>query len=340
MLQKSVSSDDRQAKIVGMGMTVPERLITNEYFDNFYKKEISTFLVEKRNIKQRFYMREDQATSDLILPAAIEALKEARVQAQDLDLIIVATDTPDFISPATAAVVQQRLGATKAGIFDLNAACAGFVTGLSTASKFIKADERYQNILVVGAYGMSKHLDFDDFKIATLFADGAGAAVLQPSTEKTEGILADYLWSDGQFYKAMGIYAGGTAQPINEDVLASKMHQLKFITKIPPEFNAEHWPRIARLLLDKVQSSAHDVQKYFLTQINIDSIRQTMDRLEVSHDKAHNIMDKYGYTGSACLPMALCDAKDRGLLKKGDLIMLIGSGGGVAMGGMAIRWAY
>lgn len=327
------------AKIAGMGLCVPPRLITNQYFNELYKQDLDTFLREKRNIHQRYFMREDQATSDLIIPAAEQALKNAGISAQDLQLIIVATDTPDFISPPTAAVIQYRLGATQAGVFDLNAACAGFVTGLDTAAKFIKSDSRYQNILVVGAYGMSKHLDFADYKIATLFADGAGAAVVQ-ATEDETGVLASYLWSDGQFHDAMGIYAGGTARPINADVLQSKMHQLKFLRKIPPEFNGEHWPRIARLLLADQGVSAQDVKHYFLTQINIDSIHLTMDRLEVPRERSHNVMDRYGYTGSACLPMAMADACEQGRLKKGDLVMLIGSGGGVAMGGVLVRWSY
>lgn len=330
----------RWAKISSVAMHVPERLVTNQYFNDLYKQDIDTFLREKRNIRERYFMKDSEATSDLILPAARKALAQASVNAADLDLIIIATDTPDFISPPTAAVVQHKLGAVKAGIFDVNAACAGFVTGLDIASKYISADSRYQNVLVVGAYGMSKHLDFSDYKIASLFADGAGAAILQPTSDMNEGIVASYLWSDGQFHDAMGIYAGGTARPINEDVLASKMHQLKFLRKIPAEFNAEHWPRIANHLLQQVGLRAQEVKKYFLTQINIDSIHQTMDRLEVPRQSSHNIMDRFGYTGSACLPMALADACDQHLLKRGDPILMIGSGGGVAMGGLFIRWSY
>lgn len=330
----------RHATIASLGMCVPPRLIPNQYFNDLYKQDLDTFLREKRNIKQRYWMKDDQATSDLILPAAEQALKRAGVDAKDLQLIIVATDTPDFISPPTAAVIQHKLGATQAGIFDVNAACAGFVTGIDIANKFISSDSRYQNVLVVGAYGMSKHLDFADYKIASLFADGAGAAVLKPTTNAHEGILASYLWSDGQFHDAMGIYAGGTARPVNADVLQSKTHQLKFLRKIPAEFNGEHWPRIANLLLKEGGVTAREVNNFFLTQINIDSIYLTMDRLEVPREKSHNVMDKFGYTGSACLPMAMTDAWEQGKLKKNDLVMLIGSGGGVAMGGLLMRWSY
>lgn len=329
----------RSAKIVSTGMCVPKRLVTNEYFDQLYKQDVGTFLREKRNIHQRFYMESEQATSDLVVLAATDCLTKAGVHPEELDLIIVATDTPDFISPSTASIVQYKLKAKNAGCFDVNAACAGFVTALDTGSKFISSDTRYRNILVVGAYGMSKYLDFDDYKIATLFADGAAAVLLQPSTDET-GILSSELWADGSFYDAMGIYAGGTAKPITEDVLQNKSHLLKFLRRIPPEFNSTHWPRLAMGLLDRVRAHPQDVKKFFVTQINIDSIHQTMDVLKVSHDKSHNVMDRYGYTGSACIPMALHDACTQHLLKKNDLILMIGSGGGVSMGAVAIRWAY
>lgn len=330
----------RHAKIASVASCVPERLITNQYFNDLYKQDLDTFLRTKRNIKQRYFMRPDQSTADLIVPAAEKALARAELTAEDLDLIIIATDTPDFISPPTAAVVQHRLGAKNAGIFDLNAACAGFITALSVGNNFISAQTEIENVLVVGAYGMSKHLDFDDYKIASLFADGAGAVILQATQNPHDGIMATYLWSDGQYHDAMGIYAGGTATPLTIESLTDKKHLLKFLRKIPPEFNAEHWPRIAKLLLQKVNAMPQEVRKYFLTQINIDSIHQTLDRLEVAHDRSHNIMDRYGYTGSACIPMAIADAADQGLLKKDDLILLIGSGGGVAMGGAVIRWSY
>src|SRR5262249_30254690 len=150
---------------------------------------------EQRNIFQRRFMSAEQATSDLIVPAAEEAMKNAGVTAGDLDLIIVSTDTPDYVSPSTAAVVQHKLGALKAGTFDINTACAGFVTATDIGSKYIAADERYRNVLVVGAYGMSKYFDWDDYKVTSVFADGAGAAVLQRASQD-HGILASQLYTE------------------------------------------------------------------------------------------------------------------------------------------------
>lgn len=329
----------RKAMIAGTGMYAPERVVTNQYFNDLYKKDIGSFLSEQRNIKERRWMSSNQSTSDLIIPAAEEALKNAGITAADLDLIIVSTDTPDYLSPSTASVVQYRMGATKAGTFDINTACAGFVTACDIASKYIASDSKYQNILVVGAYAMSKYLNFDDYKIASLFADGAGAAVLQPSKD-TAGFITSELYTDGQYHDYMGIYAGGSAIPVNEDVLHSKKHLLAFPKRIPPETNGIHWPRLTKIILERMGKRAHDVNHFFITQFNVQSIYETMDRLEISRDKAHYIMDRYGYTGSASIGMALADAARDHKLKKGDLVVLLGSGGGMSMAAVALEWGY
>lgn len=333
------ASTSRNATIRGTGFYAPEKIVSNQFFNDLYKKDIHTFLKEQRNILERRWMREDQATSDLILPAATQAMKNAKITAADLDLIIVATDTPDYLSPSTAAVVQYKLGATKAGTFDLNTACAGFVTALDVACKYIQADEKYENILVVGAYGMSKYLNFDDYKIASLFADGAGAVVVQPSKDET-GFLASHMWTDGQYHDYMGIYAGGTWKGLNEDVLHKKEHLLAFPKKIPPETNGIHWPRLSKMLLEKIGKKAQDVQHFFITQFNVQSIYETLDRLEVPRSRAHYIMDRYGYTGSASIGMCLADAAEEHKLKKNDLVFFIGSGGGMSMAVLAMTWSY
>ena len=336
-----------RATIAGTGIYAPANIVDNSFFDQKYGKDMDTFLREKRNIFTRRFMAENQATSDLIVPAALDAMKAAGIQAMDLDLIIVATDTPDYISPSTAAVVQHKLGAAKAGVFDLNSACSGFVTALDVASKYIAADERYGNILVVGAYGMSKHFDWDDFKVTSVFADGAGAVIVQRARAheasddlRAEGILASQLYADGQYHDYMGIYAGGTAQPITSEAIEKRAHLLQFVKRIPPETNGEHWPRLTRILLDRIGRNVSDVDRFFFTQINVASIDETMQTLGAPRAKAHDIMDRYGYTGSACIPMAIADAAIKRRLKKGDLVLLLGSGGGMSMAAIAMRWSY
>lgn len=335
----------RSAVITGSGLYVPGEPIPNSVFDEQHQEDIDQYLVEHRNIYQRYYMSDKQATSDLILPAARDALEEAGIHADALDLIIVATDTPDYISPSTAAVVQHKLGAANAGVFDLNTACAGFVTALDVAEKYIRSDERYHHILVVGAYGMSKFLDQDNYKIATLFADGAGAVILSAAEGTTgapseTGILGSVLYADGSYHDFMGIYAGGTRMPVTHSRIDSKDTLLRFAKRIPPETNALHWPRLIRKVLTRIDKAPEDVHRYFFTQININSIKQTLDTLGISHDRAHNIMHKYAYTGSACIPMAIADAADAHLLAPGDLIMLVGSGGGISMAVLALTWSY
>lgn len=329
----------RTATIAGTGMYAPERVVKNEYFNELYKKDIDTFLREQRNIFERRWMSEDQATSDLIVPAAEEAMKNAGITAKDLDLIVVSTDTPDYLSPSTASVVQYKLGATNAGTFDINTACAGFVAAVDLASKYIAADQKYQNILVVGAYAMSKWLNFDDFRIASLFADGAGAAIIQPS-KNTKGIMASELYTDGQYHDYMGVYGGGSYRPITHEVIEKRQHLLDFAKKIPIETNGIHWPRLTHKLLDRIQKSPKDISTFFMTQININSINETLDKLELPRTKSHNIMDRFGYTGSAAIGMAIADAARSHKLKKGDLVFMLGSGGGLSMAALAMEWGY
>ncbi len=329
----------RSSEIIGTGLATGARKISNEYFDKLYNKDVSTFLQERRNIFQRYFMDESQTTSDMAVEAAKQALSVAQVKVEDIDLIIVATDTPDYISPSTAAVVQYKLGAKNAGVFDLNTACAGFVTALDVAHKYIVADSSYENILVIGAYGMSRYLNWDDYKIASMFADGAGAVVVKP-TDSSPGIMATKLYADGQYHDYMGIYAGGVTYPINKDRLENQEHLLNFAKKIPVETNAIQWPRLTHNLLDRIGKAPSDIQHFFLTQLNLDTINAALDSLSIPRTKSHNVMDQFGYTGSACIPMAIADAANKKLLKKGDLVFMLGSGGGMSMASLAMTWGY
>lgn len=329
----------KKAKIIATGHYAPERIVPNSYFNELYNEDVDSFLKANRNIHERRYASDSQVTSDLIVEAAKKALAAANLKASDLNLIVVSTDTPDYISPSTASVVQYKLGAVNAGTFDINTACAGFVTAVDVGSKFIVSDDQYKYVLVVGAYLMSRYLDFSDKKIATLFADGAGAAILTPSTEET-GILHTKLLTDGQYHDYMGIYAGGTAIKVTHEAIENKDHLLRFAKKIPLETNATYWPKLINEVAQKIQQPVSAIDKFFFTQININSINQTLDTLSLPHDRSHNVMDKYGYTGSAAIAMALGDAVVNHKLKKNDLIFLVSSGGGMAMAVSAIRWAY
>ncbi len=329
----------RNALIASVAAYAPERRIDNLYFNELLGEDVDTWLRENVQIHERRWCGPDESTADLCEQAARIALDRAGLGAADLDLIVLSTDTPEFISPSTASVLQHRLGAHRAGTFDINTACAGFVTALDIGAKYIRADEHYRHILVLGGYAMSKYLNPLDKKTVTLFGDGAGAVVLRAAENDApnRGFLASELRTKGEYHGWMGIYAGGTHTPVSPDVLAHHEHQLQFVQKFPKELNPETWADMANTLCRRLGVEPLDVQHYFITQININSIRETLDRLGVPHDRATTVMHQYGYTGSACIPMALNEAWENGRVKPGDLCFFIGSGGGLAFASAAFR---
>jgi 3-oxoacyl-[acyl-carrier-protein] synthase III len=329
---------NRNAVIVGTGSFAPARVLTNEYFNELLGENVASWLEENVHIRERRWCSDNESTVDLCEKAAQRALEHAGITAGDLDQIIIATDTPEYISPSTAAVLQDRIGASKAGTFDLNTACAGFVTALDTASKYIIADDQYQYILVVGAYAMSKYLNLADKKTVTLFADGAGAVVLKSEINTDRGFQTSMQFSQGQYYSWMGIYGGGTKLPIEANgTIANKDHLLKFVQRFPKELNPNTWTAMAREMMDRMKIGPEDVDMFLMTQININAIWEMLDNLGLPRERAHYIMDRFGYTGSAAIPMALDEAKKLGKIKKGDTIFLIGSGGGLAFAGAAFK---
>lgn len=320
----------RNAYIKSTGSFAPAKVITNEYFNNLLGEDVDTWLRENLTIRERRWCSENESTSTLCLEAARKALLNAKLNPEELDLIIISTDTPEYVSPSTASVVQYKLGAVKAGTFDLNSACSGFVTAMDVASKYIRSDDKYNNVLVIGAYAMSKYLNLQDKKTVTLFADGAGAVILSSTEDSSKGFQVSELYTEGQYNEWMGIYAGGTLHPITHEAIDNKDHLLKFVKKFPKELNPLTWTRMILDLTSRINVTPDDIKHYFFTQININSIRETCDNLGVPHERAHTIMDRFGYTGSACIPMALDDAKLKGELKEGDLAVFMGSGGGLA----------
>ncbi|MFW5772797.1 MAG: 3-oxoacyl-ACP synthase III family protein [Phototrophicaceae bacterium] len=325
----------RHAQIISTGRYVPEKVITNAELDAMLGTKVSDWLVANVGIRERRVMRDDQVTSDLATAAAVEALERAGIGPADVDLIILATDTPDYISPGTASVVQYKLGATNAGTFDVNCACAAWVTGLDIAAKYIMTDTAYDYILVIGAYGMTRYVDWTDKKTATLFADGAGAVVIGAGDRP--GFLGAKLIADGTFHDYMGIYAGGTLQPTGG---ADSPRQLvKFQKRFPPDTNNIKWPQLVRDLMAKIDRPVSAIDRIYFTQLNLRTIEFVMDDLGLPMAKTHNIMEKWGYTGSACMAMALDDAVTQDIgPQPGELVVFCGSGGGAAFGAAAFVW--
>lgn len=328
----------RYAQILSTGRYVPEKVLTNAYFDALFpERDIDGWLRKNVGIEQRHVMAEDEATSDLSLHAAQQALERAGLTAGDVDLIIVATDTPDYISPATATVLQAKLGAENAGTFDINTACAGWVTAMDTAARHLMTDPALDVVLAVGAYGMTRFVDYTDHKTCTLFADGAGAAVVGAGEEP--GFLAGKLIAAGEYYDALGIYTGGTAKPRTPEEENEGIPRVQFVRKFPATFNSERWPALVREVVEKAGMGVDDVDFFLFTQLNVNTIKQAMEALGQPLEKTHWIMDKWGYTGSACIPMALDDALERGKgPQAGDNVLFVASGGGISMAANLWRW--
>ncbi len=328
----------RNAIIHSTGAYVPERVIPNQYFNELLGEDVDSWLRENVEIYERRWCTEDQSVADLAMEAAKKAMEAGEVKPEEIDLLIISTDTPEFISPSTASKVQYELGMKNAGSFDINTACAGFVTALDMGAKYIRSDEQYNTVMVIGAYAMSKFLNMENKNTVTLFADGAGAFILKAEEDSDRGYLASQLITKGEYYDYMGIYAGGTHQPVTDEVIAQKGHLLQFVKKFPKTLNPEMWSMMSRNLCERLKVTPDDVDHYFLTQININSIRQTSDMLGQPHDKAQTSMHYYGYTGSACIPLAFQDRLDAGKIRRGDLMFFIGSGGGLAFASAAFRY--
>jgi 3-oxoacyl-[acyl-carrier-protein] synthase III len=324
--------------IHGTGSYVPARVVTNAELSQQLGEDIHPFVSGTLGIETRHWCAPDEASADLAEGAAHRALADAGIGVDDVDLLVVSTDTPEYVSPPTASVLHGRLGMRyTAAAFDVNGACSGFVTALDLAWKYLMADPRLERVLVVAVYAMSKFLDPADKKTLTIFADGAGAVVVGRGDQA--GILGSEFRADGTLSAGLGVFAGGTREPITQSVLdAGFRNRLRFIQKYPAEVNLEGWPEIVRSLLGRLGFAEPDVDLWLWTQVNRSTIVAVMETLGEPLDKAHTIMGKWGYTGSACLPMALDDAARAGRLHDGDLVVLTGSGAGLAMGSLALRW--
>jgi 3-oxoacyl-[acyl-carrier-protein] synthase-3 len=335
----------RYAQILSTGRYIPEKVITNDDLDAMLGENVGDWLVDNVGIRARHVMADDETTSDMIVAASRQALERAGLAPADLDLILVATDTPDYISPATASVVQGKLGADNAGTFDINCACAAWVTGMDMAARYIATDPDYRYILVAGGYGMTKYVDWTDKYTCTLFADGAGAVVVGAGGEP--GFLAGKLIARGEYHDALGIYTGGTYRPATpENIAEYGKPVVQFVKKFPATFNSDNWPLLIRAAVAKAGLTLDDIDFFLFTQLNLRTIEQVMENLGQPMSKTHWVMDKWGYLGSACIPAALDDALNGGRKtfglppapKTGDNVVFCASGGGIAMAATVWRW--
>ncbi len=285
-------------------------------------------------IGTRFQSPVDWATSDLALPAARAALERASVDPADVDLVIVTTDTPDCITPATSVILQHKLGASRAGAFDVGCACAGFPTALAAAAGMMTMNASLSNVLVVGAYMMQRLADPNDV-MSFFYGDGAGAVLLQSS--RAPGVMGIAMRADGAYADYWAIASGGTREPATGASVRGGRTRVKMREKYPDAINEEGWPELVHRLARENAFDVRDVALFVFTQVRKTTIEHVMNRLELPMDRTHLVMHKWGYTGAACVPMALHDAVRAGRVTGGDLVVLVASGVGYNQTAVALR---
>jgi 3-oxoacyl-[acyl-carrier-protein] synthase III len=327
----------RYARIISTGRYLPEICVPNDVFRERLKTIAPEFVDKMESgtgIRQRFYAPDNWATSDVALPAAKQALERAGRRPEDVDLIILGTDSPDYITPSTSVVLQGKLGARNAGTFDVGCACASFPTGLSIAAGMIATNPSLKTVLVLGVYLMHKLADPND-PMTFFYGDGAGAAVLEG--RDTPGFIASAFLADGTYADAWGIYSGGTAEPASEDSLKAGRTKVRITRRYPPEINDDGWPRLVRTVAEHGNFKPTDIDQLIFTQVRKPTIELVMQKLGLPMCKTHTIMEDYGYTGSACVGMALDSAIEHKKIKPDDLVVLVGSGVGYNQAACAFR---
>ncbi len=324
----------RKATITGLGKYVPPKVLTNKDLEKIVDTN-DEWITSRTGIKERHIVEDDVSTSDIAYQAALEALEDSGLTAKDIDLIIVATVTPDMAFPATACLIQERIGADKAAAFDLEAGCSGFVYSLSVAAQFIETGV-YQNALVIGAETLSKITDWEDRGTCVLFGDGAGAAILQ-ATEKG-GMLAFELGADGTGGKSLYLPAGGSLKPSSKQSIEKKEHYIKMEGNQVFKFAVKIMGEASVNVLEKAGLSPIDVDLLVPHQANTRIINAAANRLKLGEDKVFINLPKYGNTSSASIPIALYEARENGLVKDGNTIVLVAFGAGLTWASTAMVW--
>lgn len=325
----------RSVGVVGLGSHVPERVLTNTDLEKMVETN-DEWIVSRTGIRERRIVSEGEASSDLSVQAAKQALKHSGISADQLDLIIVATVTPDMVFPSTACLVQDQIGATKAATFDLSAACTGFIYGISTAAQFI-ATGAYEYALVIGVDCLSRIVNWEDRNTCILFGDGAGAAVLGP-VEKGSGLLAFDLGGDGSGAELLKVEAGGSRLPATEETVKEKKHTISMKGREVFKFAVKVISASTEKVLDQANLSKEDIDHFVPHQANIRIIESAMKRFGLPPEKVVANLERYGNMSSASIPVALHEAYEQGRFQMGDTLVLCGFGGGLTWGSAVLKW--
>ncbi len=324
----------RQVGITGLGMYVPKKVLTNKDLEKMVDTS-DEWITTRTGIKKRRLVQPGTPSSTLASNAAKKALEAAKLKPEEVELIIVATITPDMPFPSTACFVQSKIGAKKAACFDIGAACSGFIYGLVSAKHFIESG-MYKNALVIGVEVLTSVTDYTDRNTCVLFGDGAGAAVLQPVT--SGGILSHYLGADGDLANLLYLPGGGSRNPASKDTVKDKLHYIKMS-------GSEVFKSAVRLMTDAATHAVcdanlgcKDISLLIPHQANIRIINSVRQRIGLPEEKVYMNVDKYGNVSAASTIMALCEAVKEKRIKKGDVVVLVAFGAGFTWGSIVIKW--
>lgn len=322
-----------QVGILGTGSYLPEKVMTNKDLEKIVDTT-DEWIRSRTGIEERRMADSCIAASDLGIEAAKKALEKANVSAEDVDLIIVATLTPDYTFPSTACIVQKAIGANKAAAFDLSAACSGFIYGVATGAQFI-ASGLYKYVLVIGTETITKILDWEDRGTCVLFGDGAGACVLGP-VPHGEGFKSFVLGSDGSGASLLSQPSSGSKVPITVETIAAKENTLRMVGSEVFKFAVRVMGQVSEEAVEKAGLNKDEIDFFVPHQANIRIIEPAMKRLGLGMDKVYINLNKYGNMSSASVPVALDEAIQSGAIKKGDTVLLVGFGAGLTWGATVV----
>jgi len=325
----------RGARITGTGAFVPVNVLTNKQLEGMVDTS-DEWISARTGIKERHISQDGVPSSDLAAGAAEAAMADAGVSVSEIELIIVGTATPDRLFPSTACRLQEKLGAFDAAAFDVSAACAGFLYGLTLARALI-GSEVLDTILVVGVETLTKFVDWEDRNTCVLFGDGAGAAVVKPC-EPERGVLATSMGSDGRLGCLLELPAGGSMLPATEETVKDRMHYIKMRGNEVFKNAVRAMGNVAEDALEKAGIRAGELDLLIPHQANLRIINATAKRLGVSQDKVFVNVQKYGNTSAASVPIALHEAREERRIKDGSLVELVAFGAGFTWGAVVIRW--
>jgi len=323
-------------RITGTGSYTPEKILTNKDLEKMVDTT-DEWITTRTGIKERHIAASDESTSDMAVKAAVNALKVANLQAEQIDLILIPTLSPDNAFPNTGCHVQRKLGAKNAACFSIEAACSGFLYGLKIATDMIRCGS-YKNILLVCAEKMSMHIDWEDRATCVLFGDGAGAVVLQACPEKENSILASKLGADGNYADLLIIPAGGSKQPITAQLLKEKKNFLHMSGREVFKLAVTAMAKTSEEVLSTANVQKKDIKWLVPHQANNRIIQAVGKRLKIEAERVYINVDRYGNTSAASIPIALDEMVKNNKLNKGDYILLTAFGGGLTWGSQLIRW--